>query len=112
MGAAARAAPISERMSVASPARRFATAIEGQAPAMPEPLPEDLSVLDARDLTRARVERDDRLTTLFRRWPRLTRLETRELKATYAERLRLARHFGRRRNRERSAASPGPASSG
>jgi hypothetical protein len=64
---------------------------------MPERLPEDLSALDTRELTRARVERDDHLTSLFRRWPRLSRAELRDLRATYAERVRLARIFGRRR---------------
>jgi len=65
----------------------------------PERLPDDLSVLDAPELARARIERDDHLTALFRRWPRLTRAELRDLKATYAERIRLARVFGRRRRR-------------
>ena len=68
---------------------------------MPERLPEDLSALDTHDLTRARVERDDHLTSLFRRWPRLTRSELRDLRATYAERVRLARFFGRRQRRAR-----------
>ena len=68
---------------------------------MPDDLPDDLSVLDTRELTRARVERDDRLTSLFRRWPRLTRSEHRELRSTYAERVRLARFFGRRRREQR-----------
>ena len=66
---------------------------------MPDELPEDLSVLEPQDVTRARIERDDRLTSLFRRWPRLTSGETRELRKTYAERLRLARFVGRRRRR-------------
>jgi hypothetical protein len=68
---------------------------------MPGDLPDDLSLLDTRELTRARVERDDRLTSLFRRWPRLTRHELQDLRATYAERLRLARFVGRRRREER-----------
>jgi hypothetical protein len=74
--------------------------IAGQATGwMPVELPEDLSALDPHELTRARVERDDRLTSLFRRWPRLTKSELRELRSTYAERVRLARFFGRRRRR-------------
>ena len=68
---------------------------------MPERLPDDLSALDAPELTRARVERDEHLTSLFRRWPGLSRGELRDLRATYAERIRLARVFGRRRRRER-----------
>ena len=71
---------------------------------MPERLPEDLSALETDDLTRARVERDDHITSLFRRWPRLTKSELRDLRATYAERVRLARFLGRRpgrRERER-----------
>ncbi|HET6623953.1 MAG TPA: hypothetical protein VFG70_05435 [Gaiellaceae bacterium] len=66
---------------------------------MPERLPDDLSELDTRELTRARVERDDHITSLFRRWPRLSRGELRDLRATYAERVRLARFFGRRQRR-------------
>ena len=66
---------------------------------MTERLPDDLSVLDGPELTRARVERDERLTSLFRRWPRLSRGELRDLRVTYAERIRLARVFGRRGRR-------------
>jgi hypothetical protein len=66
---------------------------------MPEKLPDDLSALDAPELTRARVERDEHLTSLFRRWPRLSRGELRDLRVTYAERIRLARVFGRRSRR-------------
>lgn len=68
---------------------------------MPERLPDDLTALDAPELTRARVERDEHLSSLFRRWPRLSSSELRDLRATYAERIRLARVFGRRRRRER-----------
>ena len=66
---------------------------------MTERLPDDLSALDGPELTRARVERDEHLTSLFRRWPRLSRGELRDLRVTYAERIRLARVFGRRRSR-------------
>jgi len=66
---------------------------------MTERLPDDLSALDGPELTRARMERDERLTSLFRRWPRLSRGELRDLRVTYAERIRLARVFGRRSRR-------------
>jgi len=66
---------------------------------MTERLPDDLSALDGPELTRARVQRDERLTSLFRRWPRLSRGELRDLRVTYAERIRLARVFGRRSRR-------------
>jgi hypothetical protein len=69
---------------------------------MTQELPRDLAQVPERDLSRATAECDDRLTTLFRRWPGLTKAETRELRQTYAERLRLAKHIGRlRRSRSR-----------
>ena len=49
------------------------------------------------------AECDERVTTLFRRWPGLTKAEDRELRKSYAERLRLAKYIGRvRRRKERS----------
>lgn len=62
-------------------------------------LPEDLSELDARALERAANSRDSRLSPLFRRWPSLGGAERSELKRLYNERLRLARHLGRRGRR-------------
>jgi hypothetical protein len=62
-------------------------------------LPEDLSELDARALERADNSRDNRLSPLFRRWPSLSGVERSELKRLYNERLRLARHLGRRGRR-------------
>jgi hypothetical protein len=62
-------------------------------------LPEDLSELDARALERAANSRDSRLSPLFRRWPSLSGAERSELKRLYNERLRLARHLGRRGRR-------------
>jgi hypothetical protein len=70
-----------------------------------EPLPENLSELDAKAVLQARDRRDDRLTTLFRRWPNLPRNELRELRRVSDERQRLARYIGKvraRRNRARS----------
>jgi hypothetical protein len=58
-------------------------------------LPEDLDRLNEDQLVvQARV-RDERLTPLFRRWPRLARDELRELRRLYSERVRLARYIGR-----------------
>ena len=58
-------------------------------------LPNDLNALDRTDLDDARTSRDDRLTPLFRRWPTLSRRELRELRETWGERVRIARHVGR-----------------
>jgi len=59
-------------------------------------LPEDLSELDLQALDRATNSRERRLSPLFRRWPSLSGGERSELKRLYNERLRLARHLGRR----------------
>jgi hypothetical protein len=58
-------------------------------------LPNDLNALDTTDLDEARTSRDARLTMLFRRWPALSRRELRELRVTWRERVRIARHVGR-----------------
>jgi hypothetical protein len=60
-------------------------------------LPEDLAAMGAAELSEQRAIRDDKLATLFQRWPALNRLELRELRETYAERLRIARYVGRLR---------------
>lgn len=62
-------------------------------------LPEDLRALPADELVRQRDVRDDLLTPLFRRWPRLSRVELRMLKRIYGERVRIARFVGRRVDR-------------
>ena len=64
-----------------------------------EHLPDDLSTLEANELEGAVDARDKRVTRLMRRWPKLNRLESRELRQVYAERVRLARYFGRMRHR-------------
>lgn len=66
-------------------------------------LPDDLAAMEAQELARERAIRDERLTRLFRRWPALSRLEVRELKKIYRERLRIAKHLGRLRARRRSS---------
>jgi hypothetical protein len=58
-------------------------------------LPDDLSRLDDDQLAVQASVRDERLTPLFRRWPKLARPELRELRRLYAERVRLARYIGR-----------------
>lgn len=60
-------------------------------------LPDDLAELDAHELETECDARDKRVTPLMRRWPNLSRLETRELRRLYAERLRLARYVGKLR---------------
>lgn len=62
-------------------------------------LPDDLEVMGHAELSEQSALRDDRLTALFRRWPALSRLELRQLRVMYAERLRIARHLGRLRVR-------------
>jgi hypothetical protein len=57
-------------------------------------LPEDLSELEQPEVAKACDERDRRLTILFRRWPKLSKPEMRELKRLYDERQRLARYVG------------------
>lgn len=66
-----------------------------------EQLPEDLSQLDLGTLEHATNARDQRLSPLFRRWPSLSGRERSELKRLYNERLRLARHLGKRGRRAR-----------
>ena len=60
-------------------------------------LPEDLTAMGHAELSEERAIRDDKLATLFRRWPALNRSELRQLREMYAERLRLARYVGRLR---------------
>jgi hypothetical protein len=62
-------------------------------------LPRNLAAVDTEALTAARDARDDELTGLFRRWPRLNTLETRQLRRLYDERVRLAKYLGHRRTR-------------
>ena len=69
-------------------------------------LPEDLHSLDHTELRDARSDRDERITSMFRRWPSLTKIELLELRALSDERQRLARHLGSVR-RLRSASRPG-----
>jgi hypothetical protein len=81
--------------------RRFVVLGSGYNGLVGAPLPEDLSQLGDKDVARARVERDQRLTALFRRWPRLDRREQGELRRLHEERIRLARYVGRLRRRRR-----------
>ena len=57
-------------------------------------LPEDLAAIGAAELSEQRAIRDDKLATLFQRWPALNRFELRQLREAYAERLRIARYTG------------------
>ena len=58
-------------------------------------LPDDLAVMGPGELSEQRALRDDRLATLFQRWPALSRFELRQLRTMYTERLRIARYIGR-----------------
>ena len=60
-------------------------------------LPDDLAAMGTEDLARQRAVRDERLAPLFRRWPALSRIEMRELRRFYGERLRIAKYLGKRR---------------
>jgi hypothetical protein len=64
-------------------------------------LPDDLAAMEADDLVRQGSLRDELLAPLFRRWPRLTHLELGQLKALYAERVRIAKYLGGYRGRGR-----------
>jgi hypothetical protein len=61
---------------------------------MIEELPRNLSTLDAAQLERARSDRDERMSILFRRWPTVNNAEMRELRKLSHDRQRLARHVG------------------
>jgi len=65
-----------------------------------EPLPDDLSELSEREVAKERLERDNRLAALFRRWGGLSRREMRELRRLHDERLHIARYVGRLRRRK------------
>ena len=60
-------------------------------------LPDDLAAMETDDLTEQVTVRDELLAPLFRRWPRLNRVEMRKLKILYAERVRIAKYLGRLR---------------
>jgi hypothetical protein len=70
---------------------------------MVEKLPKNLSTLTREKLQQAVRTRDERLTPLFRRWPKLNRLEMEELRRLYQERVRVAKHLGRKRSLRRRA---------
>lgn len=64
----------------------------------------NLAEMGREELLRRRKRSDDRVTSLFRRWPALNDVELKELRYEYAERQRLARNLGRlRRLRRRRA---------
>ena len=62
-------------------------------------LPDDLAAMETEDLAKQATVRDELLAPLFRRWPRLNRVELRKLKTLYAERVRIARYLGKFRRR-------------
>jgi hypothetical protein len=64
-------------------------------------LPENLEDVEPGELQDAARARDDRLAPLFRRWPRLTKSELTDMARLYRERMRVARHLGRRRRGDR-----------
>lgn len=61
-------------------------------------LPDNVWMLDRDQLREASDSRDERLSILFRRWPSLTKIETKEISQLYEERQRLARCIGVLRN--------------
>ena len=65
-------------------------------------LPDDLAAMESDDLAHQGFLRDELLAPLFRKWPRLTQLEMRQLKALYAERVRIAKYLGRFRRGTRA----------
>jgi hypothetical protein len=75
---------------------------------MIESLPKHLSALTKAQLRRARDRRDARMSTLFRRWPALSKMEMSELRRLSDERQQLAKHAGalRRLHRLRTPKAP------
>jgi hypothetical protein len=61
---------------------------------MIENLPGNLLLLDENALRNATLDRDERMSLLFRSWPSLSKVELRELRRLSNERQRLARHNG------------------
>jgi hypothetical protein len=59
-----------------------------------ENLPRKLSMLDDTELGKAKLDRDERMSLLFRSWPSLTQIELRELRTLSDERQRLAKYAG------------------
>ena len=57
-------------------------------------LPTNLSRLDLEQLERAKRDRDERMSILFRGWPSVNDAQMRELRKLSNERQRLARHVG------------------
>jgi hypothetical protein len=66
-------------------------------------LPDDLAAMETTELAQQGALRDERLAPLFRRWPALSRVELRQLRVLYAERVRIARYLGRFRHRRSSS---------
>jgi hypothetical protein len=65
-------------------------------------LPDDLAAMETDDLVQQGAIRDELVRPLFRRWPRLSPTEERELKTIHDDRMRIARYLGRlRRNLRR-----------
>ncbi len=62
-------------------------------------LPDDLAAMPIDELAQQRAVRDEYLDPRFRRWPALSRIEIRELRRVYGERLRIAKYIGRIRRR-------------
>jgi hypothetical protein len=59
-----------------------------------ENLPRKLSMLDDAELGKAKLDRDERMSLLFRSWPSLSKIELRELRTLSDERQRLAKYAG------------------
>ena len=66
-------------------------------------------MLDDFELGEARLDRDERMSLLFRSWPSLSKIELRELRRLSDERQRLARHVGTIRSLHALRASKTPA---
>jgi hypothetical protein len=65
-------------------------------------LPDDLAGMESDDLAHQGFLRDEVLAPLFRKWPRLSHPELRQLKTLYAERVRIAKYLGRFRRSSRA----------
>jgi len=84
------------------PALRRLTRLCGGQDHLVKELPDELAAMPVTELSHQRAVRDDKIAPLFQRWPALSRIELRQLRQLYAERLRIAKYLGslqRRRGR-------------
>lgn len=60
--------------------------------------------MDAADLADQITRREELIVPLFRRWPKLSRVETKQLRMLYSDRVRIAKYLGNLRGRRHADA--------